>query len=340
MRTSRWNHAVRFTAALAALAIGAFPAALADAHVEEHTTFEMSGMIGSMMKRFGGDAAREGLTTTVYVKGDRMLRRTGNSGQLIDLAEKKVYQLDFDREEYSVMSFDQMRQQMEQAMHEAPEGGNGAGGEPGDEDAQGVEYDVTFDIEKTGQTRTIQGYECRNVVVTIKATPKGQTLEQGGGVVITANNWLASGVDPLDERAGFERRFAEALGLEELMQQRSEQMASAMSMYPGIGDALSKLQEEQETLAGAPMLTEMTIDSVGGQAAAESGDRPSVRKSLKKLGGLFGRKKNDQDEASDQPATGGPGERKTVVTTRNEITAASGDVPAGALEIPAGFRAR
>ena len=42
-----------------------------------------------MFTMFGGKGAREGVVTKVAVKGDRMLTRSGESGQLVDLPRRR-----------------------------------------------------------------------------------------------------------------------------------------------------------------------------------------------------------------------------------------------------------
>ena len=59
-------------ALLAACALTlASPALVADVRSDEKTHVEFSGMMGRMAGMLGGKSAREGLTSTVAVKGDR-----------------------------------------------------------------------------------------------------------------------------------------------------------------------------------------------------------------------------------------------------------------------------
>ena len=53
---------------------------------EEKTQFHMEGMLGRMMSLFGGKAAKEGVTETVAVKGNRKmtLSEENQTGQIID----------------------------------------------------------------------------------------------------------------------------------------------------------------------------------------------------------------------------------------------------------------
>ena len=47
---------------------------------------------------FGNKAAKEGLINTVSIKGDRKATISDNAGEIIDLAEQKIYSVDFKKE--------------------------------------------------------------------------------------------------------------------------------------------------------------------------------------------------------------------------------------------------
>ena len=55
----------------------------ADVKTEERARVTFSGGLGRMMNMFGGRAARDGVVTTIAVKGDRKLSRTDDRGQII-----------------------------------------------------------------------------------------------------------------------------------------------------------------------------------------------------------------------------------------------------------------
>ena len=107
---------VAITASLACLAVISLHA---DVKTEERIKFELGGMLGKMVNIFGGKDAREGTVTTVALKGSRMSTMTNDGGQIIDLSEEKIYQLDSKKKNYRVMTFAQIRQQMEEAKAKA-----------------------------------------------------------------------------------------------------------------------------------------------------------------------------------------------------------------------------
>jgi hypothetical protein len=99
------------SALLAAAALVA-PALRADVKTTEKTTMKLEGMMGAMMNRMAGGA--DGATSSVAVKGSRMARmNTANGqGQIVDLVEEKIYNVDT-KKEYTVLTFAEMKAQME-----------------------------------------------------------------------------------------------------------------------------------------------------------------------------------------------------------------------------------
>ena len=68
---------------------------------------------------FGGKGAREGVTSIVAVKGNRKATMSDSTGQIIDLSEEKIYDLDIKKKTYKVTTFAQLRAEMEKAQREA-----------------------------------------------------------------------------------------------------------------------------------------------------------------------------------------------------------------------------
>ena len=67
--------------------------AWAEVKTREKSHISLGGMIGKVFNMFGGKAADEGVRSVVALKGGRKLTRTGDTGDLIDLAEEKIYQI-------------------------------------------------------------------------------------------------------------------------------------------------------------------------------------------------------------------------------------------------------
>ena len=96
----------------------------ADVKTEQKAQVKFAGALGRMFNMFGGKAAREGVVTKVAVKGDRMLTASGETGQLVDLAEEKLYDIDFDEQ---VVQGDDLRRAAPPDARGRGEGAAGAG---------------------------------------------------------------------------------------------------------------------------------------------------------------------------------------------------------------------
>ena len=88
------NRPFRAAAPIVLLVLAASPAIRADVRSEEKARIEFAGMLGRMVNLFGGKGAKEGIVSTVAVKGTRKATFNDTTGQIIDLGEEKVYELD------------------------------------------------------------------------------------------------------------------------------------------------------------------------------------------------------------------------------------------------------
>ena len=188
----------------------------ADVRADEKTRVEFAGMLGKMVNMFGGKAAREGVTSTVAVKGDRKATLNDQTGQIIDLAEEKVYDLDLKKKSYKVTTFAQLRQRMEDAKKKAEESAQKEQKEQPQEAKpqpapQENNIEIDFDVKKTGQTKVINGFDTHEVVMTITLREKGKTLEQGGGMVLTSDMWLTPRIVAMKDVLDFDLRYAQKL---------------------------------------------------------------------------------------------------------------------------------
>jgi hypothetical protein len=311
--------------------------AAADVRTEQKSQVQFAGMLGRVFNLFGGKAAREGITSTVAVKGNRKVTTTANTSQIIDLDEEKIYDLDLRKKTYKVTTFAELRRQMEEARRKAEEqaGRETPPAERGqDPQKPEKEVEVDFDVKKTGETKSLAGFTTSRAIMTVTVREKGKTLEQSGGMVLTSDMWLAPTQKSLNEVAEFDMRYAKKLygGISGVS---ADQMAMAMAMYPMMRQAVERMSKEGGDLEGTPIMTTVTFDAVRSaeQMAAESKpDQPEAKPSG--IGGMLGglakrMKKPSEDEQKP---------RTTVMTSTVEVLKLSSDVAAADVAIPAGFK--
>ena len=320
----------------------------ADVKTEEKTQFKMEGMMGRMMSMFGGRGAREGAVNTVAVKGNRKMTVNDQHGQLIDLDEEKIYEIDFRDRSYKVTTFDEMRRRMQEArerMAKTPP----SPGEPAPARKQDPnQMEMDFSLKESGQKKNINGYDCREVVMTITTRQKGKTLEEGGGMVMTSNMWLGPKIAAMKEIQDFDLRYGRKMADAFAGAAGAEQMGAALAMYPYLKEMMGKFQAENVNMDGTAILTVMSVDMVADpqqqpqQAQQPREEPPANITSVRGLGGMIGRrmakrKTEEPQNRADAPAAG-PKNRASFMTTTHELVRVSTSLSPSDLAIPAGFK--
>lgn len=318
----------------------------ADVRADEKTHVEFAGMLGKVVNLFGGKAAREGTTSTVAVKGNRKATLNEATGQIIDLTEEKIYDLDVKKKSYKVTTFDEIRRQMEEARkkaeQEAERDASSSKPESNAPSEKQKEVEVDFTVKNTGEKKTINSFDTHQAIATVTVREKGKTLEQGGGLVMTTDMWLGPKIAAMKDITDFDVKYAQKLYGAAFTGVSPQQMATAMAMYPGMKAAMAKMATEGNKLEGTPILTTFTMESVKSeeQMAEEARQQASEDSSSKptSVGGLLGgfakkaaaKKMNGGDSASKQ--------RSAFMSGTNEVLKIVTDVTESDVAVPAGFK--
>lgn len=313
-----------------AAAVLVVPTVSADVKTKEKTTFAFEGVLGGVVRIFGGSAARNGIETTTAVKGNRLLSIGNVTGRLVDLAEQKSYDLDVRRKEYRVMTFAEMRAQFEKAKEEARKQAEKATPEEKQQmqdSGKQLEFDVK--VGETGQKKSIAGYDTREVVLTITGREKGKTLDESGGFVLTSTLWLAPRIAALDELAQFELKVAKAVYGEEFVADM-QQMAGVMATYPAFGEMAKRMQTEGRKLQGTALSTTTVFEGVkSAEAMKAAADQQASSSSGGGLTGRFARRVMGNRE---------PQQRTKVLTTTHDLLSVDASATDADVAMPAGYK--
>jgi hypothetical protein len=296
---------------------------------------ETARLTGGMAARMAGvfsREAREPQASTHYYKGNRSAQISAKSATIIDLDKETFTNVDFEKRTYTVMTFAQMREQMEKAMAQM----QGRRGEQ-----PNVQMNVK--VTETGQRRAIAGMDAREVVLAFDL----QSAEQRGGIGSEMRLWLAKDVPGYAEVREFQKRMGAK------MAQNVD-----LSRYAALGGMvnqgnLQQLAKEAEKLEGVPLLTVMVMKGVGAEGAEApqaQQPRPSSGEIVggalgggigRGIGGMLGRRKKQEDTAppaggQQPPAQSTPG---SLMEMQTEISGFStAPVDAAKFEVPAGFK--
>jgi hypothetical protein len=310
-------------------------AATADVRATEKSLVKFEGMLGRMAGLFGGKAAKEGITSTTAVKGDRKVTTTGDSATIIDLAEEKIYELNLRDRSYRVVTFEEMRRRMQEAL--SKEHDSAQKREKRDPDAKEMEFE--FSSKDTGQKRQIGAYNCREVVLTVTMHEKGKTIDQAGGMVFATDMWLAPRIAGMKEIESFDVRYAKKM-ID--MLPSAEQMAQAFAMYPGMKEGMAKMQSRQANMDGTAVETTVTIQTVPSKDQAASAKKQDNEGGggASGIGGMLGRfgRKKEEPKADGSAAKPAADERTTLMTTTRTLVDVSHTVTADEITVPPAFK--
>lgn len=338
------------SAVLVAGAIAYLGATLgADVKTNEKSQMKFEGMMGKVINFVARKATR--MESTVALKGNRKSSMSGDNGEIIDLNEDKVYALDLKKKTYTVVTFDELRRHMEDArkkaeaerQKQASQPAKAEQPQPTAKNANQPQMEIEVDIKNTGQTKAINGFDTREVVMTISAHEKGKTLDQAGGLVMTSSMWMAPKIAALQELAEFDQRYARKLASAMLGTSgtsSAEDTAAMAAMYPMLQDVSVRMRTENAKMDGSAIQTTMTVEAVASAEMMAEQQKQDKDSGIKPtggvgglLGGLAGRMAKKKTEGSDSPQG-----RSTIMTMTHEVVSVATNVSAGDVAIPDGFR--
>lgn len=322
----------------------AFPAvAPAGVKTEERTQMQFTGLLGGLMGHFGGKAAKEGVVGTVAVVGDRRLTLNEETGEIVDLAEEKVYELNVKDRTYQVATFEEIKKRFEEQREKAQKEAEKAQKEqakqnkqePPKEGEAAPEFEVDVRVSRTGEKRTIAGHEAAQAITRISIYPKGSSLQQSGGMGIVNEQWLAPDVPELKEIADFNLRYAKKMadvfGFDAArMKTSAEQMAAVLAAHPGLVQALEKMKAEGAKLEGTPLMTIFSINVI--RSAEEVAKAEKSDQEVTGVSGFLAKKLMKK-------AAGDPTQQKqALVTSTIEMLKIAPDATGADVALPAGYK--
>lgn len=346
------------------------PSALADFSYTE-TTQITGGTLVQLMKVAGtfSKAARQAqgpIISTVVLKGNRMAHISPEHTEIIDLDKETITSIDNVKREYTVMTFEQMREGMQKAMEKAKEEQQKKGAPAQTADSN---TDVKFQVHvrNTGAAKDVSGLNANESILAMAMDATDKTSGQTGSLAITNDLWLAPEIPGYDEVKDFNRRYAEKMRTVF----SGVLNPSMFAQQPGAGQGMADMIKEMSKLKGVPVLQVMrlgtTVDgatlpaaseaplpaptpmpSAGevAQSAAQQSASSAIASRMGSLGGLaggfggFGHKKKKAEDP--QPAaqqTAAPATSAVLIESNTQLSGFS-QAPAdeSKFEVPAGYR--
>ncbi len=352
------------------------PFVFADFQYQE-TTKVTGGSIVKMMRVAGvfSKQAREvgqPITSTVLVKGNRMAHINPDYTEIIDLDKETITRIDLQKKTYTVMTFDQLKQQMQQAAEEArrqqaehPQ----ANQTPAQQDQQ-VQMNFAVNVRNTGASKEVSGLNAKEAILTMALEGQNKQTGEKGAFDITNDMWLAPDVPGYNEVREFQRRFAQKMGMIFNQALRPSLAASNPAVLQGMGE----MAKEMSKIQGTPVLQITRMGSTpdgkplpaaseaplpassgpdmpsAGDVAKQGAEEGATAKMSKKLGGLggalggfgFGHKKKKEEEQqkqADSQQKNQPPQAGVLMETTMEMGGfSSASIDDGRFQVPAGYQ--
>ena len=326
------------------------------------TTQMTGGSLMGVMKMAGhfsrqAREAGEPMVTTVTVKGNRMSRVSPASTQIIDLDAETITNIDMQKREYTVMTFQQMKQQIEAAEAKAAAEQKKAPAEQ--QQPSNTKVDFVVHVRNTGQSKEVSGLSTSESIMTMNMNATDTSSGQTGSMAFTNDMWMAPEVPGYDEVKEFYQKFAQKMGT---VFSTSTINPAMLAQYKGASQGLRDMSEEMSKLKGTPILQVMRMGTTAnGQTIPPASEVPlpqsqspsagdvakeSAADSIAgKLGGLggfggFGHKKQ-QPKQEPAPASSGSGAQPAyavLMETNTQMGNFSRTASDASFAIPAGFK--
>jgi hypothetical protein len=315
---------ISLSTALAIVLISLCPLTRADFKYSEQS--KMTG--GSLMKMtqtlgvFSKSMrqANQATTTTTMVKGNRMRQESSDGKvQITDLDGRRFIYIDPATRQYSIVTFDDFKAAMQRAEQQAQAQRAQQQAQlqtnPQPQQNPNVKITPKFDAEVTGASRNILGVTANEMKMKMEMVMEStdpQTQGQSGSFLITSDAWMAPSVPGYDEVRAFQMKLAKELNW--LPGTFGGMMGGSIS-NPQMGSAMQEFRKNAEKVQGLPLSQVVSVGMAangapsGQNASTQSQNPPPQQTSddnsipttksaavMKGLGGLFGKKKKQQQD--------------------------------------------
>jgi hypothetical protein len=229
------------------------------------TTQMTGGSLAAMMQSLGplGGRAREPIVSTHIVKGNRMTSITRDTVSVIDLDRETITNIDTARKQYSVMTFAEMKQRMEEGMQRMQGRQKGKNGED-------VQANFKVSAKATGKTKIVQGLTAKQVVITMTMEAADAKSGQSGAMDMVTESWVAP-LPGYDEVREFQKRMAVKMGA--MFGSGMQQMAQMSMGQPGMAKGMEEIAKEMQKVDGMPVESTVKM-GVSGNANASAAAPP------------------------------------------------------------------
>ena len=265
------------------------PFTLADFRYDQSSRMTGGSMMAMMkMAAKFSKGAMDPVNSTVAVKGNRMVMNHGKTATIYDLDKETITEVNFEKKEFSVTTFAEMKAFMEKTVLK---GGT-------------TETAAEIDVKETGKEEVVAGMKAREFLMTMKVSAADPQTGKKGEMQLEMSNWMAPKLPGYQEISEFYQRMGEKMDMRSMfggagqagmgkgMAEAAKKMAAMdgipvlqiMRMIPTDPEQMKQMEAAQQSQASQPMPSAgQAAEQAAGQAAASA-----VAGRMGRLGGLGG----------------------------------------------------
>ena len=298
----------------------------------EQDTEMTGGVLQGAMKIAGvfSKKAREPMRIKTVFQGPRQAQIHEDTITITDLDAGTITTIQPKKKQYSVVTFEQMRQYMEQMMAKVQQ----------KKEEQNTEVDMRVSVEKTGEKKDIDGKAAEEYLMRMQIQGQNPQTGESGAMEMQMRSWMTNPAAGYNEVQDYYRKFAQKMDW--------VPGATMPMLGQGQGQGMGKIALEAAKLEGMPLVQVVSMGAEGHEVQPEGaepqGEQESIGSVLTKgLGGFggFGRKKKEEPKQEPPPqansGSGAPAALMVMTTTFSNYSNAAVD-PALVDTEPAGFK--
>lgn len=328
------------------------------------TTQITGGSMLSMMKMAGAFSkqakqASDPIASTVVVKGNRMARISADHTEIIDLDNETMTNIDSLKKQYTIITFAQMKQQMDAAMAKAK--AQQAKSAPSQPEASNTDVKFSVHVRNTDAKKDVAGLNASEAILTMTMDATDKKSGQSGSFAMTNDMWIVPEIPGYDEVREFYKRYAVKMG-NVFGGALGQGISPAMlASYRGSGQGMADMAKEMSKMKGVPVLQVMRMGTTAdgtplpaasegplpasnGPAMPSAGDvaresaASAISSKLGAFGGLGGFGKKKKEPAPEAPTAGGTPTVAVLLESNTQMTGFSKTADVSRFAVPAGYK--
>jgi hypothetical protein len=208
--------------------------------------------------------------------------------EIIDLDNETITNIDHNKKTYSVVTFQQMKEAMEEAARKAQQQQQQAQQQsPPESKTPPPEMHFKVSVTNTGANKQVAGLSAAQSILKMSMEAKDQQSGQTGNMAITNDMWMVPEIPGYKEVHDFQQRLGAKMGTVFSAPMRSMMSPSTLQAQPGMFTGMSEMAKEMQKLKGVPVSQVMRLGSTtDGSPLPAASEAPLPQSNMPSAGSI------------------------------------------------------